>query len=272
MVLGEQALRNLQPHAVDVIDEQQERHHGLAALLDAELVGLLDRVDGVAAGIGKADHLGLGILRLQQEGSEIRGAERMLARTQHLAAVLLDVVGGFRLDTLAERVIDRDEVPVLAAARHHRRRCRVAGRPGVVDPLNGVGRTGLAGEIGTGGGRRQERHPRIPQQRIDGKTNGRIRHVDDGVDTFDIEPFARDRLSDIGLVLVIGVDDFDLDALAAAVEILRRHARGFHRTHAVGILEDAGNVVEHADADHVVGNFRARCVRRERQGQRQTQS
>src|SRR3979411_419711 len=38
-----------------------------------------------------------------------------------LAAVLLDVVGGFRLDALAERVVDRDEVPVLAAACHHRR-------------------------------------------------------------------------------------------------------------------------------------------------------
>ena len=77
----------------------------LAALLDAELGGLLDRVDGVAAGIGKADHFGFRILRLQQEGGEIRGAERMLARAQHLAAVLLDVVGGFGLDALAERVV-----------------------------------------------------------------------------------------------------------------------------------------------------------------------
>ncbi len=51
-----------------------------------------------------------GILRLRQERGEIRGAERMLARAQHLAAVLLDVVGGLRLDTPAERVIDRDEV------------------------------------------------------------------------------------------------------------------------------------------------------------------
>ena len=228
--------------------------------LDAEFAGLLHRVDGVAAGIGKPDHLGLGVLRLQQERGEVGCAERMLARAQHLAAVLLDVIGGFGLDALAERVVHREEVPFLAAARHHRRRRGVAGRPGVVDPLDGVRRTGLSGEVGACGRGRQEGHAGIAQQRIDGETDGRIRHVDDGVDPVDVEPFARDRGADVGLVLVIGIDDLDLDALAAAVEILRRHARGFHRTHAVGVLEDAGDVVEHADPHHVVGNLRPRGV------------
>jgi hypothetical protein len=65
-----QALADLQSHAVDVVDEQQERHHGLAALLKTELGRLLHRVDGVAAGIGEPDHLGLGVLRLQQQRSE----------------------------------------------------------------------------------------------------------------------------------------------------------------------------------------------------------
>ena len=68
-------------------------------------------------------------------------------------------------------------------------------------------------------------------------------------------------MPDIGLVLVIGVNDLDLDVLAAAVEIFRRHARGFHRTHAIGVLEDAGNVVEHADPHDIAGNFRARGAR-----------
>ena len=54
-----QPLRDFQPHAVDVVDEQQERNHCLTALLDAELGRLLDRVDGIAAGVGKPDHLGL---------------------------------------------------------------------------------------------------------------------------------------------------------------------------------------------------------------------
>ena len=34
---------------------------------------------------------------------------------------------------------------------------------------------------------------RIAQQRVDGEADGRVRHVDDGVDALDIEPFARDR-------------------------------------------------------------------------------
>ena len=98
----------------------------------------------------------------------------------------------------------------------------------------------------------------VAQQRIDGEADGRIRHVDDGIDAVDVEPFARDRRADVGLVLVVGIDDLDLDVFAAAVEILRRHPRGFHRAHAVGVLENAGDVVEHADAHDVVGNFRAR--------------
>ena len=226
-------------------------------LLDTELRRLFHRVDGVTAGVGKPDHPGLGILRLQQERGEVGGAERMLARSQHMAAVLLDIVGSLGLDALAECIIDRDEVPVLAATRHHRRRGGVAGSPGVVDPLNGVRRAGLAGEIGTGRRRRQEGHAAIAQQRVDGEADGGIRNIDDGVHAVDIEPFARDRRSDIGLVLVIGKDDLDLDVLAAAVEILRRHARGFHRSHAVGVLEDAGNIVEYADAHHIVGYLRA---------------
>ncbi len=37
-----------------VVDVDEERQQGLAALDEAELVRLLDRVDGVAAGIAKA--------------------------------------------------------------------------------------------------------------------------------------------------------------------------------------------------------------------------
>ena len=54
-----------------VVDEQQQRRELLAAGDDAEFGGLLDRVGGVAAGIGEADDLGLGRLRLQQEGREV---------------------------------------------------------------------------------------------------------------------------------------------------------------------------------------------------------
>jgi hypothetical protein len=57
---------------------------------------------------------------------------------------------------------------------------------------------------------------------------------------------------------VIGIDDLDLDILAATIEVFRRHARGFDRAHAVGVLKDAGDVVEHADAHDAAGNLRMR--------------
>ena len=70
--LGEdQALRRLEAERVHVGDEDEQAGELLAALDDAELGGLLDRVDGVAAGVGEADDLGLGGLRLQQEGGEV---------------------------------------------------------------------------------------------------------------------------------------------------------------------------------------------------------
>ncbi len=164
----------------------------------------------------------------------------------------LDISLRLRLDPLAERIIDREEVPVLAATRHHRGRGGVAGRPGVVDPLDGVWRAGLAGEIRARGRGRQEGHAAVAQERVDGETDGRVRHVDDGIDALDVEPFARDGAADIRLVLVIGIDDLDLDVLAAAVEVFRRHARGLDRAHAIGVLKDARDVVEHAYAHDIV--------------------
>ena len=67
-----QALRGLQAERMHVVDEQQQRGELLAACDDAEFGRLLDRVGGVAAGIGKADDLRLRGLRLQQERGEVR--------------------------------------------------------------------------------------------------------------------------------------------------------------------------------------------------------
>src|SRR5512138_2557167 len=50
------------------------RRDALVALAaEAEFAGLLDRIDGVAAGVGERDDLRLRGLRLQQEGGEVGG-------------------------------------------------------------------------------------------------------------------------------------------------------------------------------------------------------
>src|SRR5579871_3354897 len=81
-----QPLRGLQTERVNVGDKEQERCKFLPACGDAEFGRLLDRVGRIGAGIGKADNLGLGGLRLQQEGGEISGADRSLDTAEHLAA------------------------------------------------------------------------------------------------------------------------------------------------------------------------------------------
>ena len=58
---------------MNVGQKDQQASQVLAPFGDAELGCLLDRVDGVATGIGQTDDLGFGGLRLQQEGREILG-------------------------------------------------------------------------------------------------------------------------------------------------------------------------------------------------------
>ncbi len=62
-----QALRHLQTERIDVGDEDQHPGKMLAASRNAEFSALLDRIDGVAPGIGKPNDLGFGLLGLEQE-------------------------------------------------------------------------------------------------------------------------------------------------------------------------------------------------------------
>src|SRR5215813_3035221 len=80
------SLGHLQTECMDVSDVDQEAGDLLPALDDPKLGGSLYRVDGVAAGIGQADHLGFRSLCLEQEGGEVSGVERMLHRAQHFAS------------------------------------------------------------------------------------------------------------------------------------------------------------------------------------------
>ena len=58
---------------------------------------LLDRFDGDAAGIGQADDFRARALRLEQERRKVGAQKRVPNRTQHLAAVGLDDLGGILL-------------------------------------------------------------------------------------------------------------------------------------------------------------------------------
>ena len=80
--------------------------------------------------------------------------------------------------------------------------------------------------------------------------------TDRHVDLADLEPFPRDGRADIGLVLMVGIDDLDRLAEHGAAEILHRHACGHHRAGTAQIGIEARLIVEHADLHDIIGNLR----------------
>ena len=65
--------------------------------------------------------------------------------------------------------------------------------------------------------------------------------------------------ADIGLVLVVGRDDLDLEAALLDAGILDRHLRGGDRARAGEVGVEARHVGQHADLDDVVGDLRLRA-------------
>ncbi len=112
----QQALRRFEAKAVDVGQEDQQTRQRAAVAENAELTRLLDRGDGVVAGIGETDDAGARSLRLEQEGGEIRRAEGMPDAAQDFAAARLDDGRGVALQRLAEGVVGGQEEPALAPA------------------------------------------------------------------------------------------------------------------------------------------------------------
>ena len=242
---------------VSVISMQQ-RDHLLAALGDAEFGRLLQRVGGVAAGIGEPDHLGLGGLRLQQEGGEVGRVQGVTDVAQHLAAALLDDIGGIAFQRHAEGVVGGDEEPGVLAALDHRLAGDVGQRIGVVGPVHGVGRAGDAGDVGAAAAGIDVDLVLLAGQRGDRQRDRGGRHVEDRVDLLVVVPVAGDVDADVGLVLVVGGDHLDRLALHLAAVVGDRHLDRGQRALAGRVGIEARHVGEHADLDDVVGNLRAR--------------
>ena len=133
------------PHRVDVGDEDREPDQFLFPARQAELSGLLDRVDGVGSAVGQRHDIGAGGLRAQDEGREVGGVERMEHAAHNAAAVARTRAG--------------DRRPCRARKRSRRRECtnsyRPAGSPPCPcsplpnrcpGPLEASRRAGLAGE------------------------------------------------------------------------------------------------------------------------------
>lgn len=172
-------------------------------------------------------------------------------RAQHLAASFFDKFGGVGLPLFAEGVVDGDEIEAVLALRHHRLDNALGQRIGVEHPLCAHGRAGVIGQRRRCRAGQQVRLLLVGHHLLHRDGNGRSRTAKNGVDTFVVDPFLGDRRTDVGLVLVVGDDQFDLLSGDFAAEILNSHPGCFNGAWTAIVRVGARLVVHQADLDDI---------------------
>ena len=133
---------------------------------------------------------------------------------------------------------------------------------GVIGPVNEIARAFRTGHHRGPGARADGRLVFLLRDRDHGERNRGIRQVHDDIDIFGIEPSARDRRADVGLVLMVRGDDFDRHAERLR-EVVHGELSGDDRAHALVVGVDARHVIEDADLERA-GILRAERGRRQR--------
>src|SRR5690606_20690949 len=128
----------------------------------------------------------------------------------------LDDVGGVALQGMAEGVVGGQEEPVLAAGIHNGGTRAASERRGVVGVMHGVGRALRVGEVGSGCPYRDEGLLLLGGYARHGQCGTRVRAADQYVDLLGVEPFTRACRRDVGLVLMVSDQKFDLLAVDLA--------------------------------------------------------
>ncbi|MCY1291965.1 hypothetical protein D9M70_411720 [compost metagenome] len=264
----QQTLCGLEAERLDVAAEDEQACQLLTAGGHAELGGLLDRADGVAPGVGQAHYLCLRGLGLKQVGGEIVARERMPDLAENLATVLDDDSFGIAFERVAEGVVGSHEEPTLATRLDNRLARPIRQCPSVVGPVDGIGRAGLAGEVGGAAAGDNHHLVLLLGHLVDRQDDRRGRHVDDSVHLVHVEPAAGDARPDVRLVLVVGGHNLHLQTMLLGREVLDRLLRGPDRTGTSQPGINAGLIVEHADPDHAVRDLGLRRRGRQQRGER----
>ena len=192
--------------------------------------------------------------------------KRVAHLAEHLAAVLQHHRLGVALERVAEGVVGGQEEPGVAAGLDDRAAGAVGEHPGVVGPVDGVGRAGLAGQVGRRRAGVEEGLASSPC--VIWLTASATDEVGTSTITSTLSVSyhcAGDARADVGLVLVVGRDDLDLHALARR----RRSPRppccaASDRARAGEVGVEARHVVQHADLDDVVRDLGAAARGRRR--------
>ncbi len=175
---------------------------------------------------------------------------------------------GVALKGRAESVVGGDEEPAISAALHDGAAGSVGQFPSVVGPVDGIRRAFCAGQIRSRRARVDEDLVLFLGEFADRQRHARVRHIHDNIDALLVEPFAPGVDGDVGLVLVVGRNDFDLQAFTSRFEILDRQSGGDGGPFPAHILVKARLVVQDADLHRRLGaglsRKRHQCSRRYR--------
>src|SRR5205823_2903925 len=194
----------------------------------------------VSAGLRQAQHLRARSLGLQQEGGEIRRSERYPYRTDVLAAVRLDHLGGRVLQLRAEGIIRRQIEPALAAGVDDGG-CGAVGEGGrIVDIVDRVGRAVLVGQGRAARADDEQWHFLHRRNFRHGDIDPGVGPAQQQVEASLVGPLAELRRPDVGLVLVVGAQRHDLLAEYRAAEVRDRHVDGLNPARAEYVRVHAG--------------------------------
>ena len=149
---------------------------------------------------------------------------------------------------MAEGIIGGDEEPAIAASAHHRSTRGFRQHIGVIHPMHGIGCAGRPCQVRCRGPRIHIGLVLLTRDIGNRETDRRCRHIQHHIHALVI-PLARDIHANIGTVLVIGIDHFDIEA--AIAEFLHRLTRALQPIGAANVAVWAGHVVQHADADGI---------------------
>ena len=143
---------------------------------------------------------------------------------------------------------------------------RVADLIGVVGPVDRVGRAQLAGEPGRAGGTEQSHLVVLLDDIDNGEGDRRIGDVEDGIDAILLEPLLGDCRADVGLLLMVGVDDLDVEPGIRVFlhEVFDRELGAGNETKSARGRVDVREVAEHAELDgsgDAVGQRRRCCCK-----------
>src|SRR5262245_21170226 len=114
---------------------------------DAELIGLFDRIYGIAASVRQSDDLGLGCLSLKQERGKVGSVLRMLDAAHCSAALRVDARRRVPLQRTSERIVRSDEEPGISTLLDDGFSGRLRQSIGIIGPVHADRRAGFAGQV-----------------------------------------------------------------------------------------------------------------------------